>query len=131
MVSERTVYRRLKDPAFRRRVAETRSALLSEAVGRLIALAGKAADALGDLLSSDRDLIKLQAAKSVLELGPRLREAGELAERLEALERRVATGPAAAEQDQAQDTDAEECEGDAAPALAEEGAPGEEVAAAV
>lgn len=110
--SERTAYRRLKDPAFRRRVAETRSALLSEAVGKLIALAGRAADALGELLSSERDLVKLQAAKSILELGPRLREAGELAERLEALERRVAGGPAAAEQEQAQDADAEECEGD-------------------
>jgi hypothetical protein len=88
-VSERTAYRRLFDPQFRRRLAETRSALFAEAVGRLASLAGKAADALGDLLNSERDLVKLQAAKSVLELGPRLREAGELAERLEALERRL------------------------------------------
>jgi hypothetical protein len=88
-VSERTAYRRLDDPAFRRRIAETRSALFTEAVGRLAALAGKAADALGELLTSNRDLVKLQAAKGVLELGPKLREAGELAQRLDALERRL------------------------------------------
>jgi hypothetical protein len=91
-VSERTAYRRLDEPSFCRRVAETRSALFAEAVGRLAALAGKAADALGELLTSDRDLVKLQAAKGVLELGPKLREAGELAERIDALERRLAGG---------------------------------------
>jgi hypothetical protein len=90
--SERTAYRRLDDPAFRSRIAEVRSALFAETVGRLAALAGKAADALGELLTSDRDLVKLQAAKGVLELGPKLREAGELAERLDALERRMTGG---------------------------------------
>ena len=90
--SERTAYRRLDDPAFRSRIAQARSALFAEAVGRLAGLAGKAADALGELLTSDRDLVKLQAAKGVLELGPKLREAGELAERLDALERRMAGG---------------------------------------
>jgi hypothetical protein len=90
--SERTAYRRLDDPAFRSRLAQARSALFAEAVGRLAGLAGKAADALGELLTSDRDLVKLQAARSVLELGPKLREAGELAERLDALERRMAGG---------------------------------------
>jgi hypothetical protein len=89
-VSERTAYRRLDDPGFRRRISETRTALFTEAVGRLAALAGKAADALGELLTSDRGLVKLQAAKGVLELGPKLREAGEVAERLDALERRLA-----------------------------------------
>lgn len=89
-IGERTATRRMADPAFRRRVAETRSALFAEAVGRLAALAGRAADALGDLLTSERDLVKLQAAKSLLELGPKLREVGELAERLDALERRIA-----------------------------------------
>jgi len=91
-VSERTAYRRLDDPLFRRRISETRSALFAEAVGRLAALAGKAADALGELLSSDRDLVKLQAAKGVLDLGPKLREAGELAERLDEVERQLAGG---------------------------------------
>jgi hypothetical protein len=89
-IGERTAARRWADPAFRRRVTETRSALFAEAVGRLAVLAGKAADALGELLTSGRDLVKLQAAKGVLELGPKLREAGELAERLDALERRMA-----------------------------------------
>ena len=91
-IDKYTAARRWADPAFRRRVSEARSALLAEAVGRLASLAGKAANALGELLTSGRDLVKLQAAKSVLELGPKLREAGELAERLDALERRMAGG---------------------------------------
>jgi hypothetical protein len=89
-VSERTAYRRLQDPAFRCRVTETRTALFAEAVGRLASLAGRAADTLGDLLASASDMVKLHAAKSVLELGPKLREAGEIAERLDALEREAA-----------------------------------------
>jgi hypothetical protein len=64
--------------------------LFAEAVGRLASLAGKAVDTLGDLLASASDMVKLHAAKSVLELGPKLREAGEIAERLDALERQAA-----------------------------------------
>ena len=89
-VSERTAYRRLQDPTFRCRVTVTRTTMFAEAVGRLASVAGKAADALGDLLASESDMVKLHAAKSVLELGPKLREAGEIAERLDALERQAA-----------------------------------------
>ena len=105
--SERTAYRRLDDPAFRSRIAETRSALFAEAVGRLAALAGFAADALGDLLGSERDLIRLQAAKGILELGPKLREAAEVAERLDALERLMAGGDEADQPEEGEKAEAE------------------------
>src|SRR5208282_2635884 len=83
---ERTAYRRLDDPAFRERVAVVRSRMFSEAVGRLAEVSGKAAETVGKLLDSESESIRLQACKAVLELGPKLREAGELAKRVEELE---------------------------------------------
>jgi hypothetical protein len=112
-IDERSAARRWADPAFRRRISETRSALFAEALGRLAGLAGKAANALGELLTSHRALVKLQAAKSVLDLGPKLREVGELAERLDALERRMAGGDE--DTDRPGDREGEEPAGDQAP----------------
>ena len=43
-------------------------------------------DALGGRLTAQSEAVRLQAAKAVLECGPRLRESLELARRLEALE---------------------------------------------
>lgn len=81
-VGERTAYRRLLDADFRRRVSEARGRLFDEALGRLANIATKAADTLERLMESDKPSVALGAARSVLELGPRLREAVELEERL-------------------------------------------------
>jgi len=86
-MSERTARRRLDDPAFRRRVSEARGELYSAAMGRLAAVATKAADTLEKLLTSTRDAVALGAARSILELGQRLRESVELEQRIAALER--------------------------------------------
>jgi hypothetical protein len=51
-VSERTAYRRLADPAFRRLVRDLRGEMVSQAVGRLTALSGKALDELERLLGA-------------------------------------------------------------------------------
>jgi hypothetical protein len=88
-VSERTVYVRLADPAFRLRVAEFRRAMIDGAIGKLAVLADKAADVLGQLLGEPSAPIRLRAAASVLEQLTRIREHAELSERLEELERRL------------------------------------------
>jgi len=85
-VGERTVYRRLDDAAFRRRVSEARGELFSAAMGRLAAVATKATDTLERLMTSPKDAVALGAARSVLELGQRLRESVELEQRITALE---------------------------------------------
>jgi transposase len=90
---ERTVHTWLADDAFRRRVAEVRTDLFAQAVGRLSRLAGQAADTLGDLLGSKNDPVRLQAARAILEGGLRLHEALDLATRLESLEARLAATP--------------------------------------
>lgn len=50
----------------------------------------KAADKLGELVGSGEEKTALQAAKAVLEMTLKAREQLELADRLEALERRLA-----------------------------------------
>jgi hypothetical protein len=74
-VSERTVYRRLNDPAFCSRVAEVREQLFDHAVAKLVDASVDAADRLWSLLDSEDEEMQLKAAKAILELGPRLKQA--------------------------------------------------------
>jgi hypothetical protein len=66
----------------------------SAAMGRLAAAATKATDTLERLMTSTKDTVALGAARSVLELGQRLRESVELEQRIAALERRDMEQPA-------------------------------------
>ncbi|MBI4491729.1 MAG: hypothetical protein HY690_02935 [Chloroflexi bacterium] len=90
-VSERTVRRRLADPAFRSQLAAAQAATLASAVAALGAASGEAVTALRGLLASGPPATRLGAAKAILELGVRLRES-------ENLERRVAELEAGAAQ---------------------------------
>jgi hypothetical protein len=86
-VGERTLHRWLKaDAAFPQRVREYRDELVSGAVGRLSELAGRAAEALGELLGSNNDKVRLQAVRTVFE-ALSAREAADVAARMSALER--------------------------------------------
>lgn len=84
--SARTVSRRLADRQFARQVSTLRGQLFAVAVGRLCNNAALAADKLVALLDCGQAHIEFAAARAVLELGTKLREAGELEERLAALE---------------------------------------------
>lgn len=88
-VSEATVYRRLREPAFRQRVDEARDEIVTRAVARLSAASVEAADTLRALLRSSMDFARLAAARSILELGGKLREQEDLAARVAALEERL------------------------------------------
>ena len=85
-LSERTVYRRLEDVEFRRAVSEVRSRVFDAAVGRLAALAARAVSTLERLMLHGEPSVALRAAKTILEIGPRLRAFTELEERVAALE---------------------------------------------
>ncbi|HWB07968.1 MAG TPA: hypothetical protein VG826_01900 [Pirellulales bacterium] len=85
-IGERTVYRRLADADFRQAVSEARDRLFDAARGRLAGLASRAAETLERLMESDKPSEALGAAKAVLELGPRLREAADIEERISRLE---------------------------------------------
>jgi hypothetical protein len=87
-LSERTIHRRLADPAFKQRLAGIRADMVQRAVNRLTDASTEATDALRGLLRADSEMVRLHAAKGVLELGAKLREHVEFEERLTALERR-------------------------------------------
>ena len=91
-MSERTVYRRLADPAFRRHVQALRGEMVGRALGRMANGMSEAADVLRSLLAAKSESVRLGAARSLLEIGSKLRESVELESRLQALEER-ASGP--------------------------------------
>lgn len=85
-VSQRTAYRRLSDPRFRRRVAEARADMLACAVGALAEASTEAAATLRRLLEADSETVRLGACRAILELGVRLRESEQLEQRIATLE---------------------------------------------
>ena len=84
--SERSVHRRLADPAFRLRIQETRAAAIENASGRLTHATAEAVVALRHLLTSDSDQVRLGAAKAILESSLRYRDTLDFESRLNALE---------------------------------------------
>ena len=85
-VSERTVYRRLRDDTFVQRVNQIRTSLLQQAVGRLAKAIPKASDVLDKLLDSTSERVRLQAAKAVFDSSVKLSDAVAYEQRLAALE---------------------------------------------
>ena len=81
-IGQRTAYRRWSDPDFRQRVTEVRAEMFEQAVGMLAGAACEGVETLRELLSSKSDSVRLGAARSILELGSRLREVVELEQRL-------------------------------------------------
>jgi hypothetical protein len=89
-VHERTVERRLKDPAFRARVDEARAEMVRAAVGRLAAVGALAADKLHALLGAKAESVQLGAARSILDYMLRGAEIEVLAREVADLKRLVA-----------------------------------------
>jgi len=85
-LGERTAWRRMSDPEFRRRLSEIRADVIDRATGRLADASSEAAQTLRTLLGAESETVRLGAARAILELGNRLREACEMEERLRALE---------------------------------------------
>src|SRR5215831_11446845 len=93
-VCERTVYRRLEDPAFCRRVQELRTEMMQRTTGMLTGAGMGSVKVLVDL-QSDVAMpagVRRRSARDVLELSLKFREATELEQRLAAVEARLAGG---------------------------------------
>ncbi|WP_439625527.1 hypothetical protein [Gemmata sp.] len=86
-VKLRTAERWASDPTFTARVAQLRSGLVEEALTKVTGSIGEAVDTLRRLLDHEEAGSKLKAAVALLTQAVRLREHGELVERLERLER--------------------------------------------
>ena len=90
-VCERTAFRRLSDPSFRQRLAETKGRMLEMVSARLTNSATAACDELERLLQkAESESVRLGAARTILEQVLRLRELVEIDQRLLAIEQSVA-----------------------------------------
>ena len=87
-VSERTAFRRLHDPDFRRRIAQARDKMVDDAMGQLAQASVVAVGTLRALCTAESETVRLGAARSLLELTMRLREHVELGDRVSSLEAR-------------------------------------------
>jgi hypothetical protein len=90
-LSERTVYRRLADPAYRQRLQALRADMVQRASG---ALTAAATEAVRTLLALQKDsvaaAVRLGAARAILEIGIKMREVADLEGRIAALEEQLA-----------------------------------------
>jgi hypothetical protein len=85
---ERTVYRRLEDPAFSQRLKELRADMVQRTAGALTAASTESVRTLLELQKAAAPpAVRLGAARSILEIGMKVREAADLEERLAALEK--------------------------------------------
>jgi hypothetical protein len=86
-VSERTVYRRLQDAAFHQRIETFRADMVKRSAALLIAAAQLAAKTLVDLQTATTPAsVRRRAARDIIELSEKLRQATVLEKRLAALE---------------------------------------------
>ncbi len=90
-LSDRTVYRRLKEPAFQARLKQVRSDMIRRSAGLLTAASGEAVRTLLALMKeSSPASVRLGAARAVMEIGMKVRELAELEAEVRALEEQVA-----------------------------------------
>jgi len=66
-MSERTVFRRMADPAFKQRLENARELVLDSILARLIDAAGDSVDTLWHLLDDEEPSVRLSAARSLLD----------------------------------------------------------------
>jgi hypothetical protein len=94
-ISDRTAYRRMNEPAFRKRLQKVRDDIVQRTAG---AVTAAWTESVKTLLSLQQPTVsatvRLGAARAILEIGIRLREITDLAERIAALEGENPASPA-------------------------------------
>jgi hypothetical protein len=91
-VSDTTVQRRLKEPAFLAKVQDAKQEMVERTARMLTAAALESVKTLLDLQSKDQPpSVRHSAARTIIEFGVKLRENAELFARVAALETQLAT----------------------------------------
>jgi len=89
-ISQRTAYRRLKDPVFRQQLQDKKLEIVQRTVTMLNAVSLESVKTLAELQNgSNPPAVRLGATRAAIYLAMKLREATELAERVVALEERL------------------------------------------
>ena len=92
-LTERTVHKRLKDPAFRRQILAIRRDMVNRASGAMSAAAMESIKTLLDLQKpSQPGSVRLGAARAMLEIGLKLREVTDIEEEVAQLRQLVTSG---------------------------------------
>jgi len=92
-ISERTAYRRLKDPTFRQQLTDKKLEIVQRTATMLNAVSLESVKTLAELQNgSNPPAVRLGATRAAIHLAMKLREATELAERVVAIEERLQTG---------------------------------------
>jgi hypothetical protein len=89
-ISVRTAHRWLAKAEFQQRLNGVKAEMVKRTSAMLTATGLEAGKTLRELLASDNDHVRLMAARALLELGAKYREAAEVEERLAILEQRLA-----------------------------------------
>ncbi len=94
-VSESTAHRRLEDPEFRQQLQAMQTEMIKRTAGALTAASTESVRTLLELQKpSAPPAVRLGAARSILEIGIKLREAADLEHRLSALEQQMGVADA-------------------------------------
>ncbi len=88
-ISENQLYEWLRDPEFKAELEKQRNQVTEDAINILKMNTSKAAEALGELLSSSNDTVKRGAANDILNQVVRFKEIQEFEKRLDALEQKT------------------------------------------
>lgn len=88
-LSAKTVQRRLRDPLFRAELDDLKREIVQQTAASLSTAATSAVATLEMLMASRDEWVQLRAAKEILDVSIRYREALELPERIAALEERA------------------------------------------
>jgi hypothetical protein len=88
-LSSKTVQRRLSDPLFRAELDDLKRQMVQQTAASLSTVATSAVATLEKLLASRDEWVQLRAAKEILDVSIRYREALELPDRIAALEERA------------------------------------------
>lgn len=89
-VSERTIYRRLREPEFQAALIEAREVMVDQAIGDLASSTGKATQTLKELLDSKNERVRLMAADRIIMLYLKARDFVEIEAKAEAIENALA-----------------------------------------
>jgi len=89
-LSDRTVYRRLEDAAFKKRLERVRADMVGRSAGMLTAAGGESVRTLMALQKDSTPAVRLGAARTILEMGLKIRQMVDLEQRLEELEELLA-----------------------------------------
>jgi len=90
-VSERTIYRRLEDPKFKKRLERVRADMVGRTSGMLTAAGCEAIRTLLTLQKDSTPTVRLGAARTTLEIGLKMRQMVDLEQRMAELEAMVAS----------------------------------------